>query len=431
MDGATDSASSCNVRTAVGGAMLVLVLASWQSMGELAQDLQEDFPSPYFTTWILHSAYTLLFFTFLPVVWAYKWWQGKGGPRITWRMVKLSAQLNIMLLASDYLWVLSLTKTLVYLNSAIYQTISVFVYLLSIPLLHETAVPRKTYALCLCVLGVSFIMLSQSDFVSGGTTGPPSNGTQPVVHQCLRAYPNLDQSMCYASDDIAPSSNVWYGYVLVLVSVVFYALYEVAFKRCGEREHFAEGAPIDEVYLLSQDQSTEFDKIRRSILDETGDEVSHEAGGAWADVVHTLTVVGLMGLTNIVLMWVLFPLLNLTGLETFIWPLQQEAGGGCCWTSITNQLVINAMFGVLYTSSFLVGVALTNPLFMSTGLILIIPVGYVVDSLLGKVPIYVNETAVTCVEILAIILIVVGFVFINVAVKLPCARRPHVQLGES
>jgi hypothetical protein len=83
-------------------------------------------------------------------------------------------------------------------------------------------------------------------------------------------------------------------------------------------------------------------------------------------VVETLTTVALMGLANAALLW---PGVLAEGYED---PRR-------CANDVELKLVANACLGAAYTASFLVGVAMTSPLFMSLGLVLIVPVGMVVD----------------------------------------------------
>ena len=63
-----------------------------------------------------------------------------------------------------------------------------------------------------------------------------------------------------------------------------------------------------------------------------------------------------------------------TGLEPLILPSSE----------LTSQIMLNGFIDTIFNFAFIWGVALTSPVFMSTGTILIIPLGIVVDSLLGK-----------------------------------------------
>merc|ERR1712187_1020425 len=119
-----------------------------------------------------------------------------------------------------------------------------------------------------------------------------------------------------------------------------------------------------------------------------------------------------MGLSNFLFLWVFFIALDLTGFEKFNLPFEISSDSkGCCFSWVTGRILINAVLGSLYTSSFLVGLALTDPLFMSIGLILIIPLQFGTDFALGKI------SSITVGEGLGCVLIIVGFFLINLPLE--------------
>ena len=62
--------------------------------------------------------------------------------------------------------------------------------------------------------------------------------------------------------------------------------------------------------------------------------------------------------------------------------LAQEAPGDAA----LGRMVLNGVAGTLYAGSFLVGVALTTPFFMSMGLVFLVPLGYVLTPKPTPVP---------------------------------------------
>ena len=88
----------------------------------------------------------------------------------------------------------------------------------------------------------------------------------------------------------------------------------------------------------------------------------------------SIVFLGFCGLVNVAIGWPFILLFDLVGLEPFLLPTAK----------LTSQIMLNGFIDTIFNFAFIWGVALTSPVFMSTGTILIIPVGIVVDGMLGK-----------------------------------------------
>ena len=73
-----------------------------------------------------------------------------------------------------------------------------------------------------------------------------------------------------------------------------------------------------------------------------------------------------------------------------------------------------------YTSSFLVAVAMIGPFISAVALILIIPIGFVTDYIMGNWRPAEESTAVLSYQIVGCALIVVGFALLQWASKVRC-----------
>ena len=131
-----------------------------------------------------------------------------------------------------------------------------------------------------------------------------------------------------------------------------------------------------------------------------------------------------MGLANLAFMWIPMLILHYSGWEQFTVPLFRFDGTDhCCWNTVTWQMVLNAGLGAIYTSSFLVAVAMIGPFIAAVGLILIIPVGFVTDYFLGNWDPSTEKPLVLAFQITGCVLIVVGFLLLQWASKVPGKKR--------
>ena len=153
--------------------MLVLALASWETMAKLLHDVIECYTKPAFITYCVHSAYTVCL---LPWV-AIEKLSGRnlGDFHLLRKPVIVSAALlSVVSAAAAYFWYLSLPRTYVWANNTIYQSNPVWVYLFSIAFLGSSWDWRKVVPLVLCFSGIEIISLSSKDGVSGGATPQPT-----------------------------------------------------------------------------------------------------------------------------------------------------------------------------------------------------------------------------------------------------------------
>ncbi len=79
-------------------------------MNEVISDLQQDFPKPYLVTWVLHCGYLLFFALFLPILWLVECIRGNPPIMFTFNDLLWAALFNVLILSSDYLWVLALSS---------------------------------------------------------------------------------------------------------------------------------------------------------------------------------------------------------------------------------------------------------------------------------------------------------------------------------
>lgn len=197
------------------------ICTTWVGMAHIGQYLQENgFEKPYFMAWFVHSAYLWFFLLVLLV----RCLVMRGGPR--WGTARVSATLNLSssssLLVSPsrfsllqyvktglvvavvvffmlYLWYLSLPKTSVAVNTSIYQSSAIIVYVLSVFLFRESVGLIKVVSVVVCLLGV--FLISFGDQAAGGEGGG-------------------------GGGDVA-------GYLFLAGSTVLYAFYEVIYRYMG------------------------------------------------------------------------------------------------------------------------------------------------------------------------------------------------------
>ena len=134
----------------VGGLVaLCFVLAAYLSLYLVQEGLGDDLgsetyanasgftatrstPKPFFVMWTLHCGYTVFLFIVMPVYQAYLLCAGMPLLQIPVRNLLLAALFNGTLLASDYLWSLSLVYTNPAPNAAIFQSLGAVVYAMSL-----------------------------------------------------------------------------------------------------------------------------------------------------------------------------------------------------------------------------------------------------------------------------------------------------------
>eukprot|EP00299_Pterocystis_sp_00344_P013503 c6622_g1_i1.p1 GENE.c6622_g1_i1~~c6622_g1_i1.p1 ORF type:complete len:296 (-),score=13.82 c6622_g1_i1:46-933(-) len=125
------------------------------------------------------------------------------------------------------------------------------------------------------------------------------------------------------------------GYVLVLVSTCLYALYEVLAKLYGPHS------------VGKRDQ------LKNACL-----------------------LLGLIGFFNFILLWPGIFLLHFTGLEEFSWPSDPKT---------VRLMILNMFLDTMFNWFLLFGLALSSPLFISIGSMLVIPASLTTDAMIHSV----------------------------------------------
>jgi len=398
---------------------------------------QVGFRKPFFITYFVHVCYGVL----LPFGLASAWYRvSTGRAKFAWReamccgerggraaygygieavkgppplfpspvsvLLVLGAGLTFLIIGVAYTWYMSLPLTSVPANNAIYQSCSAAVFVFSVVALGERATWRKIIAVGISLGGIVLVAL-------GGTSSDATDSTPEPL-----------------------------GYVLVVVSVLTYALYEVLYARFGEAAYACKGAPgLSAGHGDEEDEEGDEDG---ACSDAEGDDASTLSGplaaesaslsdpgvpprrgsgaleaaaarlGAWAappedlwsQTELSLLMMGGFGVFTLVLVWPFFPLLDATGVEPFVWPV--PAGK---WP----LLVLNAALDTVYNALLLLGILVAGPLVISVGVMLVVPASMVVDGLL-------NSTVFHPVAVVGVVCIVLGFVVLKAPVALirPC-----------
>ena len=331
-----DDKKRCSRSNMLGIFCLILCLITWETMGELLQDVNLEYPKPATLTFIVHSWYAVLLLPWVII----RRNTLRAAVNKNWMMIKLALALFPLMWLAAYLWYVSLRSTLVSANNAIYQSQCVFVYIVSMFVLGEKFDLHKVGVLALCVVGVALVV-----FAADNSTDNASNTT---------LVPATAPSSSSHAGPMKIKQTLW-GYTALLLGVVAFAFYEVIFKKYEQQEEqrkrleIKAAGPIGSVGMVSH---------------------SHQEDVLEASVVF----LGFCGLVNIGLGWPFVVAFDVIGLEPFLLPSAK----------LTQQIMLNGFIDTIFNFAFIWGVALTSPVFMSTGTILIIPVGIVVDGVLGK-----------------------------------------------
>lgn len=107
-------------------------------------------------------------------------------------------------------------------------------------------------------------------------------------------------------------------------------------------------------------------------------------------------ITGIIGVVTFLVLWIPFPFLHFTGIETFELP---------DWTTFSYILGIASM-SVIYNATFMAVIALVNPVFAAVGVMLTVPAVAITDVL-------VTGVMVPTSTIVGSLLILVGFFILN------------------
>lgn len=381
-----------------------------------------------------------------------RWAYGKGvgaisGPRPLYasplsQILLLGIVLAYLVCAGGYFWYLSLPFTSIPANNAIYQSCSAVVFLLSWLFLGERATMQKFAAVGVSIGGVVLI-------AAGGTTS-----------QATDSHPNA------------------FGYAMVVVSVVLYAIYEVVYSRYGEPSHACVGAPGVHGHADNEDDdedtasAAEFADLEdaaaaaaatddltgssgksggmstaigtsasvpsgarmedgdvlsphmRDALDRLG-AWAHPPTDLWSQAELSALMMGLVGVFTALLVWPFIPILDVTGIETLVWPLPEGKWG---------MLALNAVLDTAYNGLLLVGILVSSPLIISVGVMLVVPASMVADGII-------NDTRFEPLAYVGVACILLGFALLKMPSSIlarcfPCcctadAAKPQKSIQEA
>lgn len=373
--------------------VLLLLVALWVAMAEVAQAMQsgcgqgDDKPyhKPYTVTYVIHVGYTLCLL--VAVAWtAAEHFSEKraaatrlstvvmvtaAAPRVNWRawrpiLVKC-ALLGLYTNLIGYTYYRSLPLISVSANVAIYNSAGAFVYVFTLALRMDRFNWLKVLALAVSVGGVCLVQFLSTPMPAAmcGTTG--GGGATPLPTES------------------PPISDATEGYVLVVISTITYALYEVIYKRwLPPSVYRAAAVPLDGAAkgAVAADAANDDDDDEETQLLRKGERSSDvveaaatsaaatsETASMWSDVKFSFMTLGMVGLFHSLLNWPGILILDATGVETFEWPEARAA------ESLLVTTVMDSAFNVL----LLCGIALTSPLFISVGTLLTIPASILSD----------------------------------------------------
>jgi len=333
---------------------IAMLIFSWVAQAEVAQYLQTTmgYNKPYFITWIDHSMSILM----LPAQLCWHWIRQKHFNRAHqvylletidqslrpgWfaeikhlygldfmQMIFWSSILSTFYILGDWTWFLGLPHVSVATGTCVFNSSCVFVYIFSVFLLGDKIKSSKILAV---ILSCSGVVLMTQDPASGDTnTSNQNSGLESVV-----------------------------GSILVLGAAIFYALYEVIFKK------WLDGR--DSVALVN-------------------------------------TISGLLGLTNVMIFWI--PLIILNYLPpTWTWAYEAFELPN---RSQFSFLLGNAILAFSFNIFLMLSVSLASPLAVSLGCMLTIPVSGVADAIIHGDTF--STTAIT-----GSLLIFAGFVLLTFA----------------
>lgn len=238
-------------------------------------------------------------------------------------------------------------------NNAIYQTTPIFVFAFSVCFLGETIRMYKVVALIVCFSGVVLVSLF----------------TKPEH-----------------LDDGNDQKSTVTGYLLVLLSSVFFAMYEVfyhwSFNLRAEDEK-------EEQELVEAEEMLVFPEVVTDARAERTDQLLNS--------LRLMTVIGLINAT------VLLPgtwLVSFVGLEpTLVYPT----------LPVLSKIVALGTLELFYNLFLFAGIAKAGPVFMAVGQVLVVPTGYLVEIIEnGGVPVH-----HTLYNYAGIALILVGFIILQ------------------
>jgi drug/metabolite transporter (DMT)-like permease len=306
-------------------------------------------------------------------------WAEPGYPLKTWREIFVTSFWMSWLLTSvAYAWYLSLPLTQVGANTTVYQSASVFVFLFSIFLLGEHVTIRKMSSVALSVFGVALIATSstsndQESQASGGSKGP-------------------------------------LGYIYLVISVLLYALYEVLYKYCieeGDSEKQKVAGSAEPLLLHDPEGATSIQVHGENCTVVAQSNQPTSAGAQLLlELEFPMLLSALVGVVSVLSQWPVFFALEQLPTSSPLFEANTFSFSAGDW----QLLAINSFLDSWYYMLLVFGIAMTGPVFMSVGVMLVSPVSIVVDYFL-------HNTVLAAGGWIGVVAVVLGFVALQVDSK--------------
>jgi len=223
-----------------------------------------------------------------------------------------------------YFWYLSLTRTNIPANTAIYQCTAAIVFVISVPILRERVTVMKVVGVLFSIAGVTLVALFSSHNHCSSST--PSHNVTHSYHI------NNSHTLTLNSGNNCAEKSTPLGYVFLIAGVIVYALFEVLYKRLATKKDDPAG------------------------------------------VMNGVRFLGYIGVHTLLWLWPPIIVLHFARVEVFEWP---------SW-EILGLMVLNGLCDVIFNGCILVSIVLSSPLFTSVGTILAIPASVVVDLMVHR-----------------------------------------------
>ncbi|CEJ00669.1 hypothetical protein RMCBS344292_14721 [Rhizopus microsporus] len=339
-------------RTVLATVMLAICIVTFVLQTELAQYVQKttSYSKPYFILYISHSCYILM----IPLQLISEYIQLKhkqGLKQDINKVIHKSKQsfwdsleeLQYRIQGNNDKMVQFMIKTCLWLS--VLLTLPAYIWYLSVNLTSMSNLTAIYNTGCFFAYLFSIFMLHDSIV--------PSKVV--AVMLCMlgvltMAYWSSDEPL--QDDDNDDNSRSWLGIFVSCIGASLYGFYEVFYKKYA--------SPSEPTILFAN------------------------------------TITGLIGLVTFFILWVPIPVLHVMGIEQFAWP---DA------TTFWYILAI-ALISVIYNATFMVVIALINPVFAAVGVMLTIPAVAITDVL-------VTGVMVPSSTIIGSIFILAGFYILN------------------
>jgi len=364
------------------GAMLCVCFSvvCWVSESELLQFIQDgsdSYNQSFFLCWIIVSSYS--WFLVPWCLWHRFFKPSDYCPPLDHnrRLVRASFYLTPLFVFCGYFWYASLSQTSVSGNIVVYNSSSMFVYCFSLCLLKERFSLLKILAVLVSIAGVIMVAVPQSSDNSDGV------------------------------------SQTVGGYVLVVLSTVMNALYQVLYQRIVERRH--RGPSFEQLPQACSGESSALPPVAAvegSISLDLG--VSDPAAGShdpsrtpsyqshpsypYGLMMDTFLFLGSMGVFTFFLLWPFLIIFHFSRVEPFRAPSHSQI----------SLIAFNSFLDSSMSTFQLIGIVWSSSLFMSVGSVLSLPTSAVADKLI-------HSYELPGVTYGGIVLVFLGFMGLNCA----------------